>query len=390
VRAALISITGTPFSLAGKSIARRQLDFALAAGCERVIALGNGGLPEAVALRHAAEARGARFQCVGDAHGLLGAVPAGDELLVLAPGLLAEEASVLEALERGSAVLVLPAGPGVAAGFERIDLERAWAGALVLPGRLVERLADLPPDTEATAALLRIALQARVAEKRLAEKALDAGSWSISNGEGEGDHAPQQRAWLKRNLPAPAGYGVSRLLANLGLRELAIPLLALPRALPGLWGGAMLVLAGAVGAAAYSWGALAFVLAALGALLAEFAAGLAHLRDAPFGRTDKRGVATFAPALVDVALAASAALTIDGSWLHRVFPPLVLLGVLHAGRPGNWPGVAALLGDRTQLALVLAGAAALDVAEPAVMLLALLIAVLDAAVFRANSRLTPA
>jgi hypothetical protein len=153
--------------IAGKSLARRQLDFALAAGCERVIALGNGASPEAIALRHASEARGARFVSIGDAHGLLGAVPAGDELLVLAPGLLPEDRRALDALERGTAILVLPAGPGVAAGFERIDLERAWGGALVLSGRLVERLSDLPPDSEATAALLRIALQARVAEKRL-------------------------------------------------------------------------------------------------------------------------------------------------------------------------------------------------------------------------------
>jgi hypothetical protein len=163
VRAALISIAGTPISLAGKSLGRRQLDFALAAGCERVIVLGDGASAEAIALRHAAEARGARFHGVGDTHGLLGAVPAGDELLVLAPTLLPEDLAALEALARGTGVLVVPAAPGVAAGFERIDLERAWAGALVLPGRLVERLSDLAPDSEATAALLRIALQARVA-----------------------------------------------------------------------------------------------------------------------------------------------------------------------------------------------------------------------------------
>jgi hypothetical protein len=387
VRAALISIAEAPLSLAGKSIARRQLDFALAAGSERVIALGNGALPEAVALRHVAEARGVRFQCIGDAHGLLGAVPAGDELLVLAPGLVAEEPGALEALERGSAVLVLPAGPGVAAGFERIDLERAWAGALVLPGRLVERLADLPPDSDATAALLRIALQARVAEKRLAEKVLDEGSWSIVDG--GGDPAAQQRAWLKRNLPRVAGPGLSDRLVGLALRELAIALLAAPRALPALWSGAALTFLGAVGTAAYGLGAPAFILVALGALLAEFAGGLAHLRDAPFGRARRHRFAVFAPAMVDTALAASAALVIDGPWLHRLFPPLVLLAVLHAARPARWRGMAALLGDRAVLALLLAFATAFGAAEPAVMLLALVVAGLDAVVFRATSRITP-
>jgi len=388
VRAALISIAATPLPLAGKTIARRQLDFALAAGCERVIALGNGALPEALALRHATEARGARFQCIGDAHGLLGAVPAGDELLVLAPGLVAEDASALEALERGSAVLVLPAGPGVAAGFERIDLERAWAGALVLPGRLVERLSDLPSDSEATAALLRIALQARVAEKRLAEEALDIGSWSIVGG--DGDLAPRQRAWLKRNLPEFAGFGAGRRLANLALRELALPMLSMPRALPALWGGLGLTLGAAIGAAAYGWSGAGFVLVALGALLAEFAAGVLHLYSAPFGPSGHRRLAALVPGVVDAALAAVAVLAIDGDWTSRLFPPLVLLAALHAGKAGSWPGVAALLGDRAVVALLLAVAAALDLAEPAVMLLALLVIVLDAAVFRAKARITPA
>jgi len=343
-------------------------------------------LPEAIALRHAAEARGARFQCIGDTHGLLGAVPAADELLVLAPGLLPEDAVALESLERGSAVLVLPAGPGVAAGFERIDLERAWGGALVLPGRLVERLSDLPADSEATAALLRIALQARVAEKRLAEEALAEGSWSIVR-QGD-DPLLRQQAWLKRNLPSSAEVGAARLLARFGLDRLAIPLLALPRALAGLWSGVGLALAGAVGAAAFGWTSLAFVLVALGALVAEFTVGLVHLRDAPFGAQARRRLDLVVPCLVDAALTACAVLAIGGDWPHRLFPPLVLLGALHASRPGQWPSLAALLGDRAVLALAFALAAAFEWAEPTVMLAALAILALDAAVFRARSRIT--
>ena len=386
MRAALISIADTPSPVAGKSLARRQLDFAFALGCERVIALGNGAAPEAIALRHATEARGARFHSIGDAHGLLGAVAAADELLVLAPGLLPEDPRALEALERGTAVLVLPAGPGVAAGFERIDLERAWGGALVIGGRLVERLSDLPADSDATAALLRIALQARVAEKRLPEQALAEGAWAIL-AEGE-DAALRQQGWLKRNLPALAGFGAAGPLARVALERLAIPLLGQPRALAGLWGGLALALGGAVGAAAYGWPAAGFVLVALGALVAEFTAGLRHLRDAPFAPPARR-LALLVPCLVDAALTACAVLAIDGSWLHRLFPPLALLGALHASRPGQWPGFAAALGDRALLALAFALAAALDLAEPAVMLAALLIVALDAAVFRSRSRITP-
>ena len=388
MRAALISIAETPVPVAGKSLARRQLDFALAAGCERVIALGNGASPEAITLRHAAEARGARFQCIGDTHGLLGAVPAADELLVLAPGLLPEDAVALESLERGSAVLVLPAGPGVAAGFERIDLERAWGGALVLPGRLVERLSDLPADSEATAALLRIALQARVAEKRLAEQVLAEGSWAIV---GRGDDAAlREQAWLKRNLPSSDGIGAARALARFGLSRLAIALLARPHALTGLWSAVALALGGGVGAAALGSPAPGFVLVTLGALIAECAVGLVRLRDAPFGARAAAGLNLLVPCVVDAALVVCAALAIDGDWLHRLFPPLALLGALHASRPGRWSNLAALLGDRAILALAFALAAALDIVEPAVMLAALAILALDAAVFRSRLRITPA
>jgi hypothetical protein len=125
-------------------------------------------------------------------------------------------------------------------------------------------------------------------------------------------------------------------------------------------------------------------------LLAEFAAGLVHLRDAPFGATGHRRLTAMVPGAVDAALTAVAALALDGDWANRLFPPLVLLAALHASRPGRWPGIAALLGDRTLLALLLAVAAAFDLAAPAVMLLALLVIVLDATVFRAKTRITPA
>jgi hypothetical protein len=96
------------------------------------------------------------------------------------------------------------------------------------------------------------------------------------------------------------------------------------------------------------------------------------------------------PWALDIALAACAALAIEGDWLHRLFPPLILLAVLHGARPRLWHNAASLLGDRALLALAFALAAAFSLAEPAVMLAALLVLLLDATVFRAMSRITPA
>ena len=279
MRAALISMTGqpraadggAPLALAGKSLARRQLDFALAAGCESVIVLGDGGSAEAIALRHAAEAAGARFLAIREGHGLLGAVRADDELLALAPGLLPEAAAARDALGEGRAVLVLPAGAGVAAGFERIDLERAWAGALVVAGAQVERLSDQPADIDPASALVRIALQARVPEKRLLEDALADGSWALL---GTGAQAiAAEQAWLKRHLRPAAPAAPSRWLAQLALRPLASRLLAAARSLEALVVAALAVLAGAVLAAWFGMPALGLALVVPGVVLAHGRAG---------------------------------------------------------------------------------------------------------------------
>lgn len=390
MRAALISMAGQPrdgaggpLSLAGKSLARRQLDFALAAGCDSVIALGDGGSTEAIALRHAAEAAGARFQAVRDSHGLLGAVRADDELLALAPGLLPEAPFALEMLAKGRAVLVLPAAAGVAAGFERIDLERAWAGALVVGGAQVERLSDLPADVEPASALVRIALQARVPERRLAAKLLADGSWSML-GEAR-DIAASEQAWLSRHLPSAAPTAPSRWLAFHALRLLAGRLLAVRHASDGLMVGSLAVLTGAVLSAWQGLAALGFALVPLGAMLAQAAAGLSQLRQAPFERTRRRmSLAAVVPCLVDAALLACAVFAIEGTWPHRLFPPLVLLGMLYAVRPADraaWTGLAA---DRGLLGALLAIAAGLGVAEPAIMLLALALIAFQVAQTRAQ------
>ena len=381
MRAALISMAGQPrdgegkasLALAGKTLARRQLDFALAAGCERVIALGDGGSAEAIALRHAAEDAGAGFQAIRDSHGLLGAVRAADELLVLAPGLLPEAGEALEALGapgHGGAMLVLPAGAGVMAGFERIDLERAWAGAALLPGALVERLSELPVDIEPASALMRAALQARVPERRLPQTLMAEGLWSMpGNG---ADPISDERAWLRRHSRPvrsfPGQFG--RLPVPLALK-----LLAAPRSAALLAGAGSAVLAGAVAAAWFGVATLGFALIPLAVLLMDYALEIARLREAPFGRRARR-LAAVLPWLVDLAIVACAVLAIEGSWVHRLFPPLALLGALHLSAP---PGLAVVVRNRALLGAMFAISAVFGAAEPAIMVAALALIALNAA-----------
>ena len=74
----------------------------------------------------------------------------------------------------------------------------------------------------------------------------------------------------------------------------------------------------------------------------------------------------------DAALLACGVLTIDGSPAHRLFAPLVTIGLLHLSRPAlvEWR---ALAEDRGILAAFLAIAAALGFAEAGFMALALLL-----------------
>lgn len=396
MRAALISLLGQPrdsarqqpLAIAGKTLAWRQLDFALAAGCDCVIALGDGGSAEAIALRHAAESAGARFQSVTDSRGLLGAVRADDELLVLAPGLLPEASDALDALGTRKGVLVFPAGPGVAAGFERLDLNRAWAGAVVVGGAQVERLSELPPDIETTSALVRVALQARLPERTLSEALLVDGTWQTVP-DGTAATAIDQ-AWLRRHLPpvrpsTPTAWLVTQLFRRFGNRMLSAPVRRMP-----LLPGAAALLLGAVVATWFAYPALGFILLALGAFLALAGGELAHLRRAPFGNALPGGFAAAMPWMVDGALLVCAILAGEGDGLQRAFGPLVLIGALYAARPELRTDWTPLLGDRGSLALLFAAASALALLQPAIMLVALILIALNVAQTQGTQRITSA
>ncbi|OYW45239.1 MAG: hypothetical protein B7Z08_03320 [Sphingomonadales bacterium 32-68-7] len=376
LRAALISLAGSQAVVAGRSLALRQLDFALAAGATRIYALGDGASPAALALAQAAEQAGARCQAIRDGRGLLGTLAASDELLVLVARLLPESREALERLATPG-ILTLPAVAGVGAGFERIDLERASAGALVVPGALVERLADLPADYEPAAALLRIALQAGVAERRLPEAALSDGAWALA-----GDAAAAAELgdrWLDRRIRQAPRYALSARVAEVALRGLALRLLDMPGAARGLAAVALVLQLGAAALCAWVSPAAGFGVLALGAAGGVFAERFGALARAPSVRARRVWTSGLSEALTDAALVACAALAIPGETVHRLFAPLVLIAALRASRIAGWPGAAALLGDRALLAVGFAAAAGFGRTEPAIMLAGLAILLLQIA-----------
>lgn len=376
MRIALITIvgdaSGSGVPILGKSIARRQLEFALAAGCDAAIALGDGGGEEAIALRHQAEAGGMKFRTMGTTHNLLGAVGTGDELLVIAPRLIPANADALRIVGESRSILVVPADPGISLGFERIDSARAWGGAMLIPGRLVEGLAQLPRDCDAAPALLRIALQAQLPSRQLAPAALTDGSWIVLRGP---ERPAVEALLLDRALPRPPRSHFSVWLAGAVMRRFAPRLLGQRFAGPALKAGIVALALAAGMAGAYGLPALSLALVALVALAAEAAIAFDRMgapaliagggKPALFGNWGRW--------LADALLVLCIALAIGGEWHHRLFPPLALLAALHAARPGGRRDLAAILGDRAVLAAAFAAAALAGFTEQAAMLATLAI-----------------
>ena len=280
MRVALLSITdavaGEPqglrgyLTIGGRSLARHQLGLALALGCTRIVVVTEALTGEVIALQHASENAGARFHVITSAHALLPLVNADDDLIVLGDGLLALPDIALAQLRETMGVLALPVEAGMAAGFERIDINHAYAGAMHLPGRVVAGLGDLPPEWNAPAALLRLAVQGRQPLQMLSQTVLEDGRWTVVHSEAEA-HAFEP-VWLRlhtrsAHVRSPGEWIAERVV------QLAGPALLHAGTRPWVvaLGGVVALLLG-LGSGWFNWRTPGFGLLALAWVLARVAA----------------------------------------------------------------------------------------------------------------------
>lgn len=357
-------------------IARHQLALALAARCERIVVLARDFGPELAQLQHESEREGASFHVVTGPRGLSPLVTAADEVLVIAEGLLPTTGDALRLLGQGQAVFVQPAETGIPAGFERIDLNHASAGLMLLPGRLVDRLIDLPPDVDPAAALLRIALQAGVTQRNVPEEVERGGHWLLVRTEAEAQAA--EEGWMARHT-AGGPRTPGPLLARFLVRRFGPAMLhanATGLLVPyGL--GSVLALTG-LGLAWLGQSAAGLVLIALSYILQRIAAMLGRLqRETLALRSGIAWRSQLSAGLLDVALAAVLVLAIPGlpgeSLVARCFAPVVLIGLvrlLPRAFSGEWT---AWVADRLMLVGLLAVMATGRVIEAGVPALALLL-----------------
>lgn len=319
--------------IGGRSILRHQLGLALALGCTRIVVMAEAISGDLVALQHVAEATGAQFHVIATARGLVPLLPPEDDVIVLSDGLLAMPDNALELLGQGPVVLTLPVETALAAGYERIDINHAGAGAMRFAGRVAAGLADLPPEWNAASALLRLAVQHRVPLRGVPGALLDEGRWNLIRSEPEA-HAAEIR-WLKLHTTTTESRSPGEALAALVVHRFGPallhagtrpPIVALAAGVLGLLGGG----AGWLGSSA-----IGFVLLGLAWVVQQMSSLLARVeRDSLLASGIARHSFTLFQFLIDAGFVTLAAwrsgipATPGVPWGIGAYAPLVLFGLL--------------------------------------------------------------
>ena len=375
----------------GMSVARHQLGLVLALGCERIICIASTLDAELVTMQHVAEKAGVQFHVVPGVRALAGLVSAADELIILSEALLAMPADAVGLLEAGSTVLVLPAESGIPAGFERIDLNHAAAGAMRLPGRLAQQLEQLPSDCDAASSLMRIALQAGVTQKMVPPASRETARWTLVRDEAEA-HAIET-PWMVLHTATKVAVTPGRWIARLVVRRIG------PSLLHAGSNANIIVLAAAVtmlmsiGAGWFGYAAAALMLAGFGWTIRQSAALLSRvehdsLQSAP-SRWPREVVFSW---LFDCALVAILCWGIDRPlWqtpLEHIFPPLMLVSLLRLLPRMADTRWAVWLEDRLLGVLVLATAAIAGALGETVYITAVTLALAGIVAPRISSQIT--
>jgi hypothetical protein len=373
--------------LGAVTLARHQLGVALALGCERIVCLAHALDDEISGLQSATEALGARFHVIDEPRALVGLVTAIDELIALGDGLLAWPPMAISLLEAGPAVLVQPVDRGMAAGFERLDLNHADAAIFRMPGRLVHRLAELPADCDGFSALQRIALQGGVPQRLVPAAALAEGQWTLVRSESEA-HAVEA-LWIRLQTETGGGNNASLWVAQFAVRRLGPALLHAGSGHGVVAAAAAVTALLALGAGGIHWVVAGFILAAIAWLLLCAAGLMARIERAtlyvPSHRVFRGRILGWVSDAILAVLMVQSVNGLPGQNLgERAFAPVVLLGLCRLIQQTLPKNRRRWLEDRGLLALLLAVCATAGVLGPGIDAITVLL--LGAGLYGAGAR----
>ena len=357
---------GQPFPraflrVAGATIAQHQLGLVLALDCQRVICMARNALPEVIALQHAAEDAGLQFSIATSSRQLAGLVTAADDLVVVSEGLFVDPARTASLFEgQRPVILVQPVEGALAAGYERIDINRASAGLMRIPGQLVDQLHELPGDYDVASALTRIALQSAVEMREVPASARSGAEWRMIRTEGEA--YALENEWLRSRFDNGTAT-IGRAIARLGVVSFGSSLLHAGNASNALSVGIIVLLAIAAGLGWFGFVPAGFVFATLAWVLTEGSRLLRSVERHAMGQlppsVPRADVLAWLTDAVFALLILGDTPRFAGqpllSWCAAPAILILLLGLL----PKIVNGAAALwIGDRLVLGLVLALASA--------------------------------
>lgn len=373
-------------TVVGRTVIERQASIAVAVGCERVVCLAHGLSPELVEVQHMVEREGRRFHTVRNQAGLQALIGPGDEIIAIADGILPAEDILRTIATPGGGVLAMPAATGLAAGYERLDRDRCWAGAVWCTGSEVERLSELPDDVDPLSALMRCALQAGYPVTLLPEDAQLTGQWLKIDCRSSASVAGRDvlsRSFAPSRWAAPGNALVDRLTGHYAERLLAKPGGRWPIFALAFAGFSGALIAGRLDNLAGALIALTGASVAFRALkiLEEIRNGAAH------AGSWVRNVHVW---VVDLMLIGLFALSTYGTPArHGLFPLLVLLITLHICRNVPSEAVRQFAEERPTLLLLASFAVAADWGAAAFQTMALALMVLLFVTLR-SARLTRA
>ena len=372
-------------------LARFQLSLALALECQRIVCIAREMTAELIDLQAVAERAGARFHCITGPRALSGLVTANDEVVVVADGLLAPVANAAALLEGRHCVVVQGVDSGIAAGFERIDLNYASAGLMRIPGRLIERLQELPSDCDTASALTRIALQAGIEQRPLPGEGPEGLRWKLIRSETDAHAA--ETGWIAVHLDGDEPNSPGTALARTAVRSFGPAILHAGSGgtVVAICAAALALLALGIGWAGFP--ASAFVLCALAWIIRRSAAQLQAIERESLALAQARWprVKLFDAAL-DLVLIANMVWNVSpfpmSSLWQRSFAPLILICLIRLAARIAERGWAVWLADRALLSLILALAAGLGMLAQALPAMAIVLGLLGVLWPGGRARLT--
>lgn len=260
--------------LAGRTLIERQARLAAEAGARPIVVVVERQPPELAAAFARLRAEGLDILVARSAAEAAKAVQPGDRILLMADGLLADDAQVETIVDTEGASLLTVPDLRFDDRFERIDAESRWGGLAMIDGQTLKHTAAMLQDWDLQSTLLRRAVQGGArqiglagdpAKVRLivAERGADLAELESSILEGASAY---QSDWVSRYLLAP--------LEHLATRRL-MPTAITPAQ---LWLGVLLLMGGSAFAFSRGWLWTGLALFLLATPLGGISERLARLR----------------------------------------------------------------------------------------------------------------